>query len=163
MPKVIIAIPTYNRKEYLKECIESILNQTFQDFEIIVFDNFSNYNVEEFLKKFNDNRITLLRSDKNVGNVENFARIFTYKFASEYLVVFHDDDVMHPLLLEKEVNILDKHKDMIFVATSLKFVKNHKKMFIFSGIKDGENFYICKKPADLIRLILKNFGLCMIQ
>jgi len=74
MPKVTIAIPTYDRKEYLKECIKSILNQTFQDFEIIVFDNFSNYNVEEFLKEFNDNRITLLRSDKNVGNVENLLR-----------------------------------------------------------------------------------------
>jgi len=45
------------------------------------------------------------------------------------LVVFHDDDVMHPSLLEREVNILDKHKDMIFVATSLKFVKNYKKMY----------------------------------
>lgn len=160
MPKVTIAIPTYNRKEYLKECLESILNQTFQDFLIYVFDNCSDYDVEGFLKEFNDNRIVLLRSDKNIGNIENFGRIFTYKFPSKYLIIFHDDDVMHPLLLEKEVNILNKHEDIVFVATSLKFVKNYKKMFDFSVVKNRQNFYICKKPTDLIRLILKDFDLC---
>ena len=73
-PKVSVIIPTYNRANLLSRAINSVLSQTFQDFEIIVFDNFSNYNVEEFLKEFNDNRITLLRSDKNVGNVENLLR-----------------------------------------------------------------------------------------
>ena len=160
MPKVTIAIPTYNRKTYLAECIKSILNQTFKDFQIIVFDNCSDYNIAMFLKEFNDDRIILLRSKENISIPENFGRIFTYKFFSDYLVIFHDDDVMHPLLLEKEVNILDKHKDVVFVGTNLRPVKNHKEMFSFSEINSGESFYLCKKPADLVRLILKGFNLC---
>jgi len=171
MPKITIAILTYNRKEYLEKCIKSILNQTFQDFLIYIFDNASNYDIERSLKKFNDKRIILIKSEKNLGEQRNYERIFNYKFSSEYLIVFHDDDVMHPLLIEKEIHLLDKHPNMVFVGTGLKFVKDHKKIFSFErikpikyplsiGIKNEENIYICQKPDNLIRLLLNDFDLC---
>ena len=102
-----IAIPTYNRLNYLKECINSILNQTFQDFSIFVFDNASDQPVEEELKKFNDKRIHFIGNDKNIGNAENTNRIFSYPFQSEYLIIFHDDDLMHPRMLELQTSFLD--------------------------------------------------------
>ena len=115
--KLSIAIPTYNRLVYLKECINSILNQTFQDFSIFVFDNASDEPVEEELKKFNDERIHFIGSDKNMPQVENFKRVKNYPFQSEYLVVFHDDDAMHPKMLELQISFLDKNKDMVFVVS----------------------------------------------
>ena len=62
--KLSIAIPSYNRASYLKECIGSILNQTFQDFDIFVFDDASEQPVEQELKKLNDERIHFIGSEK---------------------------------------------------------------------------------------------------
>lgn len=120
--KISVAIPTYNRLAYLKECIRSILNQTFQDFEIFVFDNASDEPVEEELKKLADSRIHFIRNERNVGSAENHNRIFRYPFESEYLVVFHDDDAMHPKMLEVGKNLLDKYKDAVFVVSDLRHV-----------------------------------------
>lgn len=158
MPKVSVAIPTYNRRNYLKDCLKSVLNQTFQDFLVYVFDNASDYDIESFLKEFNDKRIILLKSDTHIGYKYLF-RILDFQFPTEYLIVFHDDDTMHPLLLEEEVKILEKYPDMVYVGTNMKFIKNHKKIFSFSKIKKN-NFWIFEKPSDLIRLILKDFDFC---
>jgi len=160
MPKVTIAIPTYNRREYLAECIKSILNQTFQDFEIIVFDNHSDYDIEEFVSKLGDKRIKLTINEKNLNHVGNFSKIFNYKFNSKYLVIFHDDDTMHPLLLEKEMRVLEANPDVVFVATGMRFVKNHRKMNDFIKTSEESPLRIFKETFSFIRLILSNFNLC---
>jgi len=117
MKKLSIAIPTYNRLVYLKECIRSILNQTFQDFSVYVFDNNSEEPVEEELKKFNDERIHFIGNDKNIGPIANINRILRYSFDSEYLVVFHDDDLMHPEMLEIQISFLEKNPDIVYVTS----------------------------------------------
>src|SRR4030042_4014859 len=115
--KLSIAIPTHNRLNYLKECVKSVLNQTFQDFSIFVFDNASEEPIEEELRKFNDERIHFIGNDKNIGPAGNINRALHYPFESEYLIVFHSDDLMHPKMLELEVSLLDRDKDVIFVAS----------------------------------------------
>ena len=117
--KLSIAIPTYNRSEWLKECVRSILDQTFQDFSLYVFDNASSESVEDELKKFNDSRIRFIGNDKNIGSTGNINRILQYPFESEYVIIFHDDDTMHPRMLEIETSFLDAHKDLVFVVCDL--------------------------------------------
>lgn len=117
--KVSVAIPTFNRISYLTECIQSVLNQTFQDFDIFVFDNASEDPVERAVKKYNDPRIHFVGSEKNVGTEGNLNRILQHPFDSGYLIIFHDDDTMHPKLLEAEVSFLNAHADAIFVVTDL--------------------------------------------
>ena len=117
--KVSVAIPTFNRISYLRECIQSILNQTFQDFDIFVFDNASDEPVQEHLKRFGDPRLCFLGNEKNIGVGGNLNRILEYPFDSEYLIIFHDDDTMHPQLLQAEVAFLDAHPDAVFVVTDL--------------------------------------------
>jgi len=63
--KVSVMVLTFNRSKLLKETIDSILNQTFKDFEIIVVDNYSTDNTEEVVKSYNDNRIKYFKN-KNV-------------------------------------------------------------------------------------------------
>lgn len=108
MPKVSIAIPTYNRAEYLDECLRSIEKQSFQDFVVYIFDNCSEYDLASLLKQYSHLKIILIGSDKNMGNHWNFQRIFGYDFPTEYVIIFHDDDTMHPGLLESEVVVMDK-------------------------------------------------------
>lgn len=160
MHKISIAIPTYNRKDYLKECIESILSQSFSDFKIYIFDNCSDYDIENFINDFNDTRIELVKSSHNLGNIGNFARIYNYDFPSEYLVVFHDDDTMHPKFLEINYNLLRKNDDAIFSASSMEFISDHRKINVFRTLGKELNIIKAKDQRDFVRLLIQNFNLC---
>jgi len=158
MTKVTIAIPTYNREDYLRTCLQSILRQTFQDFTIIIFDNHSNYDLENLVNQFHDTRITICASSKNVGQKNNFDRIYNHKFHSPYLIIFHDDDAMHPTLLSKQVALLDDDEGMVFVATGLQTVRDGDLMNNF--IKSGDKIITCRDYRDFVRVILRHFDLC---
>jgi len=152
--KVAIAIPTYNRLKFLKECIKSILNQTFKDFSIFVFDNASEEPIEKVLKEFSNQRIYLIKSEKHLSQFENFRRIENYSFPSEYLVVFHDDDTMHPKMLEIEVDFMDKHKDIIFVFSGFRRVYDNA-IFKFCNIdKKKIKYFIYKNNYQFTKAIM---------
>lgn len=158
MIKVTIAIPTYNRKEYLQECIESVLNQSFQDYKIVIFDNHSDYDVVSFLNTFQDKRISLLQSSENIGNRGNFERVFNTNFDTEYLVVFHDDDVMHPDFLNHSLSVFDKNEELAWVGSAANFVKKSGDMQRFKNIPSVTSSIHDSK--GLVRLLLNDFDLC---
>ena len=134
MSKVSIAIPTYNRVDYLKECVESILNQTFQDFSVFVFDNASEQPVKEEMEKFGDERIKFIGNDKNIGSAGNINRILEHSFDSEYLIVFHDDDLMHPMMLEIEISLMESQQEAVFLVSNLNRVSDENAK-VFSEIE----------------------------
>ena len=142
--KLSIAIPTYNRASYLAECVGSMLNQTFQDFDIFVFDDASKEPVEQELKKLNDRRIHFIGSEKNVGAEENVNRILRYPFHSEYLTVFDDDDAMHPKMLELQVSFLDDNKDVIFAASGFNRVYDNN-IHNFSSFNESKIKHVIYK------------------
>lgn len=152
--KLSIAIPTYNRLSYLKECINSILSQTFQDFSIFVFDNASNEPVEKELKAFNDGRIYFIGNDENIGLGGNINRILKYPFESEYLIIFHDDDLMHPKMLELQTSFLDRNNDFAFVTSDLNQVSG-KNIHSFKKIIEGKiKYYIYKNNYEFAKAIM---------
>jgi glycosyltransferase domain-containing protein len=124
MPKVTVAIPTYNRAHYLKEAIESVLNQTYTDYELLVVDNASTDNTEEVVKSFNDKRIKYIKNETNIGMVNNWNKCIDLA-KGEYLIIFHDDDIMKPELLEKEVEILDNNEDVILVGCNKEYIDSN--------------------------------------
>jgi glycosyltransferase involved in cell wall biosynthesis len=142
--KLSIAIPSYNRAPYLAECIGSILNQTFHDFDIFVFDDASEEPVEQELKKFHDKRIHCIGSDKNMGAEGNFNRILSFPFESEYLSIFHDDDTMHPKKLELQVAFMDAHRDVVFVGSDFNSVSD-KNIQTFSNLNESSIQYAVYK------------------
>ena len=64
-PLISVIVTTYNRKRLLKQTLDSILNQTFTDFELIVVDNYSDYNFISYIKSFNDKRIKSFQNKNN--------------------------------------------------------------------------------------------------
>jgi len=76
MPKVSILIPVFNRKDYIAECIQSALDQTFTDFEVVVVDNASEDGTWEICQQFaaNDQRVRIFQNDTNIGPVRNWRR-----------------------------------------------------------------------------------------
>lgn len=117
MPKISVLFPTYNTKEeYLREAIESVLAQTFSDFEFIIVDDCSpDANVEKVVKSYTDPRIRFYRNERNLGISQ--ARNKLIDLASgEYLAVMDHDDVSLPERFEKEAAYLDAHPDVGLVS-----------------------------------------------
>lgn len=89
-PLVSVIVTTYNRKEKLKEALVSILEQTYTNIEILVVDNFSNYDIKGFIQEFNDTRIILIQNANNGNYVIN--RNLGIKNAHGDYIAFCDDD-----------------------------------------------------------------------
>jgi glycosyltransferase involved in cell wall biosynthesis len=105
MPKVSVIIPTHNRAHFLPGAILSVLNQTFQDFEIIVVDDASSDNTSEIVAAFNDERIRFFRHDTNKGgSAARNTGILNSK--CDYIAFLDDDDEWLPEKLAKQMDIL---------------------------------------------------------
>jgi len=131
-PTVSVIIPTYNRAHLVGRAIESVLNQTYKDFEIIVVDDGSTDNTEDIIRQFQekDKRIKYIKHDKNKGG--SAARNTGIKNSSGYFLSFLDsDDQWLPNKLEFEVKILNNNKNCIICSTGHTFI-NEKNMKIIS-------------------------------
>jgi glycosyltransferase involved in cell wall biosynthesis len=116
MPNVSVCIPTYNRSEILKYAIESALNQTYTDFELIVCDDGSIDNTSEVVAQWNDPRIRYIQHPLNIGRSQNMRSGFEAAIG-EYFVKFDDDDALTPEFLEKTVSLLETDPTLDFVCT----------------------------------------------
>jgi len=103
-----VCIPTCNRANLLREAIESVLGQTFPDFELIVADNASSDNTRSVVRSFRDPRIRYVAHKKNIGPVGNFNHCLALSRGA-YVTLFHDDDRMLPDNLLLKVRALEAH------------------------------------------------------
>jgi glycosyltransferase involved in cell wall biosynthesis len=113
MPKIAVIIPTYNRANLIGESIESVLRQTFADFEIIVVDDGSTDNTKEVVQSFNDPRIRY--EYKENGGVSAARNTGAKMTVAEYITFLDSDDTYLPDALEKMAAFLDAHKEIGFV------------------------------------------------
>lgn len=116
-PVVSIIVITYNRKLLLIEAIKSILNQTYQNFEVIVVDNSSDYDFFGLLQSFGDERISGYQI-QNHGVIACSRNLGIEKAKGKYLAFCDDDDLWMPTKLEKQIGILESGK-YDFVSTSI--------------------------------------------
>jgi len=111
-PKLSIITPTHNRINLLDRAIKSVLSQTFQDFEMIIIDDSTNNETEEFIKKYKDHpKIVYLKNKKNEGLPFSRNRGFDVA-AGEWVTLLDDDDLyVENSSLEKVFEILNTSKD----------------------------------------------------
>ena len=93
----------YNHTKFIKESIESILNQTYQDFELLIIDDNSTDNTFEIIKSFNNHKIKAVKNQQNVGMVLNTDRLISMA-KGEYIAIINSDDSWHYQKLEKQLN-----------------------------------------------------------
>ncbi len=124
MAKISALLPLYNTKEkYLRECIESVLNQTFTDFELIIVDDGSTNNTEEVVKSYSDNRIRYYKNEKNTG-ITNVRNKLLKLAKGDYIAIIDHDDMSVPERFEKEYNFLEEHPDISLVSGWTRLFKN---------------------------------------
>jgi glycosyltransferase involved in cell wall biosynthesis len=114
--KVQILIPAYNAELTLGKTIESLLAQTFKNFEILVVDNFSTDKTREIVESFKDERVHYLCNEKNLGNYGNFDKCISLA-RFDYTAIFHADDLYLPSILETQVKLLDNSPSIGAVFT----------------------------------------------
>ena len=136
MPRFSVIIPLYNKAPYVGKTVESVLSQTFGDYELIIVDNGSNDGSHEIVAAFTDHRITIVRLEENVG-VSN-ARNKGVAMASAPIVTFLDaDDWWEPTFLEEMAGLIERHPDAGIYGTGYYIVKNGKKRLAPIGVDEG--------------------------
>jgi glycosyltransferase involved in cell wall biosynthesis len=116
MPKLSIQICTYNRANLITKAIDSVLSQTFQDFEILILDDASSDNTEEIIKPFlSDSRIRYIKNSQNLGITKNRNNGITLS-SGEYIAVLDSDDYW-----------IDNNKDYALVGTNMIIVDEANK------------------------------------
>lgn len=125
---ISIIVTTFNRELYLKETIKSILNQSFKNFELIVVDDYSYYDIDTLIKNFNDNRIILLKNDskKNIARNRNLG----LKHSKNEIIAFcDDDDTWEKDKLQKQINLINKGYNFVFSNLRLINYDNNFKVY----------------------------------
>lgn len=114
--KVSVLMPVYNREAYVKEAIESILSQTYEDFELIIIDDCSTDRTIEVIEAIEDSRIHLIKNITK-GTIPQLRNQAVSLAKGEYIAFMDSDDVAALNRLEKEVAFLETHPDHAAVSS----------------------------------------------
>ena len=147
-PTVSIIIATYNRAHYIGRAIQSVLNQTYQDFEVIIVNDASTDDTEEVVKSFNDERLRYIQLSKNSGGAPVPRNAGIRAARGEYIAFLDDDDEWLPEKLEKQVN---KFKS---VSSDVGVVYHG---YVYVNEQTGEKLFevIPDKKGDVFELLLE--------
>ncbi|NIT04311.1 glycosyltransferase [Candidatus Saccharibacteria bacterium] len=146
-PKVSVVMATYNAREYLREAIESVLNQTFKDFEFVIIDDGSTDDTREIIKSYEDPRIRLYKKDHRglIASLNEGIKLSR----GEYVARMDADDISHPRRFELQIKFLDSHPDYAMVGTTTEITDT-----------EGRTFKISAEPLsheDILRgLLVRN-------
>ncbi len=141
MAKISIIVPMYNSEKHIKKCLESILNQTYEDFELLLINDGSTDITESIIKKYDDDRIKYYKNEnQGIGKARNYG---IEKSKGEYIVFIDSDDYVEKTMLEKLINKIESDKLDIVICDYYRKNKNRikeEKLISFenTSIKDNE-------------------------
>lgn len=126
IPRVSIGLPVYNGEHYISETLDSLINQTYKDFELIISDNASTDGTEQICLSYSkrDERIRYFRNSINLGAAKNYQLAFEPSLG-KYFRWANSDDLFAPDSLLRCVEILDREPKVILVYPKTKFIDEH--------------------------------------
>ena len=158
-PLISVIVTTYNRKNMLKDSILSILNQTYSNFELIVVDNFSDYDFFNYIKSFNDSRIKPFQN-KNNGIIAVNRNFGINKSNGELIAFCDDDDYWHKSKLSNQTLLFNDSKTILVSSLALSvgenvnfFSKNYG--FLYSKVRLNYESFIKVNPIILSSVIIR--------
>lgn len=121
---VTVFMPAYNASEHIAEAINSILNQTYQDFKLLIINDGSTDGTEEIIKSYYDPRIEYIKKEKNTGLINTLNQGF--KVAdSKYLIRMDADDISPPQRVKELITFMDNHPEIDICGTSYESINEH--------------------------------------
>src|SRR5438270_14004268 len=129
-PSVSVLMHVHNGGSYLKEAIESMLNQTYIDFEFIIINDGSTDGLKEIIKQFYDDRIVYIENDTNKGLIESLNKGIDAA-RGNFIARMDSDDIALPIRLEAQVRYMNEHPKTAVLASRIVFIDE-------SGKETGE-------------------------
>jgi hypothetical protein len=121
-PKVSIILISYNHAKYLRESIDTVLDQTFSDFELFLVDDASTDGSWKIIESYTDPRIRAFRSRTNTGAGGDSRKVMSEVAVGEYIAIHHSDDAWEPQKLEKQVAFLESRPEIGAVFTQVQVI-----------------------------------------
>lgn len=142
-PKISVLLPVYNGGEYLQTAIDSILNQTFSDFEFIIINDASTDDSEKVILSNTDSRIVYIKNEQNLGLIKTLNKGLDL-CKGEYIARMDQDDIANPTRFEKQNNVLDHNLEIGVCGT------------LFTPFNSNEEYKIRSHPElhNEIKIIL---------
>ena len=162
MHKLTIAVLTYNRANYLKKMLDSILLQTYRNFFVIIYDNCSEDNTSDTVKPFlSDSRFSYHRHITSIGRENgNYA---LKNCTTDYLLIVHDDDIMHPDMVKEEIAILDSDENVSIVSTNINHINTNDEIIktsVLSSMIKNKDLIINSRNYIMILTKIGNIIMC---
>ena len=137
-PLISVIMPVYNAEKFLKPAIESILNQTFSDFELIIIDDNSNDKTADIIKSYNDNRIKHIVNPNRIGFTNSLNQ--GLKIAQgDYIARMDADDISDPERFSKEIEFLENNPDIGVCGSWMKIIDENGKIINKIQLPVGSN------------------------
>jgi glycosyltransferase involved in cell wall biosynthesis len=120
-PAVSIILPAYNCEKFIGQAIESVLHQSFADFEFIIINDGSTDKTEMIILGYADPRIVYLKNPENKGLIFSLNRMIALAHG-KYIARMDADDICHPQRIEKQKTFLDQNENIAVLATTVDFI-----------------------------------------
>ena len=124
-PRVSVIMAAYNSEKYIKEAIESVLDQTYRDLELIIVEDAATDHTLQIIQEFSDKRIRLLSNQENRGTLYSMRRAVKAA-CGEFIAVLDSDDISYPDRIEKQVSFLQTHPDVLLCSTKADLILGGK-------------------------------------
>lgn len=119
--KISVCMPVYNNQDYVEQAISSVLNQTYQDYELVIVNDASTDNVEDIILSFNNYKLKYYKNKVNLGQYPTINKAIQHS-TRKYINILCQDDWFQPNLLEKFTGILDKYPQVGLVLCATRWV-----------------------------------------
>src|SRR5258706_8949117 len=134
--RVSVILTSYNHSKYLREAIDSVLSQTFTDFELIIWDDASTDGSWPIITSYSDPRVRAFHNDVQKRGLWGINKSISELALGEYIAVHHSDDIWEPQKLEKQVAFLDEHPEIGAVFSNALIIGENSEPF-----EDTSHFY----------------------
>ncbi len=157
---VTVGIPTYNRADWLRESIRSVLSQDLADFRLVISDNASTDDTSEVVRSFGDDRVEYVRARRNVGRIGNVNRLIDLA-QTKYLVLLPDDDILYPDHLSSTVALLERSATTGLVHSAFDLIDADSRRFQRMNPLAPRPRVRIEKGDDLLdRLMVDQWPMC---
>ena len=155
--RLSVGLAVYNGEEYLHEAMDSLLAQTYRDFELIICDNASSDRTEQICREYEgrDSRVRYHRNDQNYGAAWNVNRVFELSVGEYFRWAAHDD-ICAPTLVERCVEVLDSTPSAVLCYTDAVIIdENGQRVRDYVDLCETRSSHAHKR----FEVVLRNFGL----
>ena len=147
LPLVSVLLNCYNAEKTISKSIDSVLNQTYSNFELVIWDDGSTDNTYEIVKSYGDKRIKVFKNEINIGLGKSRLKAIR-ELKGSLISIIDSDDFFHSEKIEKQVKIFIKNSNISICSTRSEILDdNYKKLYSFNSQADSKlmkKIKICK-------------------